>query len=81
VQLTATGKINDVALSSAMRCAPLPGVGEPTTATGIPVFKVTEAESQRLLRMEDELHRRGVARVHRRAVLHPERFGRWDGRR
>src|SRR5258708_25195459 len=29
------------------------------TATGIPVFKLTEEESQRLLRMEDELHRRG----------------------
>jgi ATP-dependent Clp protease ATP-binding subunit ClpC len=28
------------------------------TATGIPVFKLTEEESQRLLRMEDELHRR-----------------------
>ncbi|MBO4276009.1 AAA family ATPase, partial [Microbispora triticiradicis] len=27
-------------------------------ATGIPVFKLTEEESQRLLRMEDELHRR-----------------------
>src|SRR5258708_15659040 len=27
------------------------------TATGIPVFKLTEEESQRLLRMEDELHR------------------------
>ena len=26
------------------------------TATGIPVFKLTEEESQRLLRMEDELH-------------------------
>ncbi len=28
------------------------------TATGIPVFKLTEEESARLLRMEDELHRR-----------------------
>src|ERR687897_343683 len=27
-------------------------------ATGIPVFKLTEEESQRLLRMEDELHKR-----------------------
>ena len=27
------------------------------TATGIPVFRLTEEESQRLLRMEDELHR------------------------
>ena len=30
------------------------------TATGIPVFKLTEEESQRLLRMEDELHRRVI---------------------
>src|ERR1700756_3029843 len=30
------------------------------TATGIPVFKLTEEESQRLLRMEDELHKRIV---------------------
>jgi ATP-dependent Clp protease ATP-binding subunit ClpC len=30
------------------------------TATGIPVFKLTEEESQRLLRMEDELHKRVV---------------------
>src|SRR6195256_4064873 len=30
------------------------------TATGIPVFKITEEESQRLLRMEDELHRRVI---------------------
>jgi ATP-dependent Clp protease ATP-binding subunit ClpC len=30
------------------------------TATGIPVFKLTEAESQRLLRMEDELHKRVI---------------------
>src|SRR5215469_7249477 len=28
--------------------------------TGIPVFKLTEEESQRLLRMEDELHRRVI---------------------
>ncbi len=28
------------------------------TATGIPVFKLTEEESSRLLRMEDELHKR-----------------------
>jgi len=28
------------------------------TATGIPVFKLTEEESQRLLRMEEELHKR-----------------------
>ncbi|MGW0227784.1 ATP-dependent Clp protease ATP-binding subunit [Actinopolymorpha singaporensis] len=31
-----------------------------STATGIPVFKLTEEESQRLLRMEDELHKRYV---------------------
>src|SRR6059036_2777204 len=30
------------------------------TATGIPVFKLTEEESQRLLRMEEELHRRVI---------------------
>jgi ATP-dependent Clp protease ATP-binding subunit ClpC len=30
------------------------------TATGIPVFKLTEEESARLLRMEDELHKRIV---------------------
>src|SRR5260221_12281974 len=30
------------------------------TATGIPVFKLTEAESARLLRMEDELHKRVI---------------------
>jgi ATP-dependent Clp protease ATP-binding subunit ClpC len=30
------------------------------TATGIPVFKLTEEESARLLRMEDELHKRVV---------------------
>src|SRR6201997_1828362 len=29
-------------------------------ATGIPVFKMTEEESQRLLRMEDELHKRVI---------------------
>jgi ATP-dependent Clp protease ATP-binding subunit ClpC len=29
-------------------------------ATGIPVFKLTEEESQRLLRMEDELHQRVI---------------------
>jgi ATP-dependent Clp protease ATP-binding subunit ClpC len=28
--------------------------------TGIPVFKLTEAESQRLVRMEDELHKRVI---------------------
>src|ERR1700757_1934334 len=30
------------------------------TAPGIPVFKLTEEESQRLLRMEDELHKRVI---------------------
>jgi len=29
-----------------------------STATGIPVFKLTEAETSRLLRMEEELHKR-----------------------
>src|SRR3712207_9500273 len=28
--------------------------------TGIPVFKLTEAESQKLIRMEDELHKRVI---------------------
>ena len=28
--------------------------------TGIPVFELTEAESQRLIRMEDELHKRVI---------------------
>ena len=28
--------------------------------TGIPVFKLTEAESQRLIRMEEELHKRVI---------------------
>ena len=31
-----------------------------STATGIPVFKLTEEETARLLRMEDELHRRVI---------------------
>ncbi|HPQ85335.1 MAG TPA: ATP-dependent Clp protease ATP-binding subunit, partial [Actinomycetota bacterium] len=30
------------------------------TATGIPIFKLTEEESQRLLKMEDELHKRVI---------------------
>lgn len=30
------------------------------TATGIPIFKLTEEESSRLLRMEDELHKRVI---------------------
>src|SRR6266540_66565 len=43
-----------------------PEVGEEEIAdivsmwTGIPVFKLTEAESQRLVRMEDELHKRVI---------------------
>ena len=43
-----------------------PDVGEDEIAdivsmwTGIPVFKLTEAESQKLIRMEDELHKRIV---------------------
>ncbi|MGA1279764.1 MAG: ATP-dependent Clp protease ATP-binding subunit, partial [Candidatus Nanopelagicaceae bacterium] len=31
-----------------------------STATGIPVFKLTEAETARLIRMEDELHKRVI---------------------
>ena len=44
----------------------LPEVGEEEIAdivsmwTGIPVFKLTEAESQKLIRMEEELHKRVV---------------------
>src|ERR671920_1053223 len=43
-----------------------PEVGEEEIAdivsmwTGIPVFKLTEAESARLVRMEDELHKRVI---------------------
>ncbi len=33
------------------------------TATGIPVFKLTEEESSRLLRMEDELHKRIIGQT------------------
>jgi ATP-dependent Clp protease ATP-binding subunit ClpC len=34
-----------------------------STATGIPVFKLTEEESARLLRMEDELHKRLIGQT------------------
>src|SRR5438094_5170058 len=43
-----------------------PEIGEDEIAdivsmwTGIPVFKLTEAESQKLIRMEDELHKRVI---------------------
>ena len=43
-----------------------PEIGEEEIAdivsmwTGIPVFKLTEAESQKLIRMEDELHKRVI---------------------
>src|SRR4029079_513259 len=43
-----------------------PSIGEEEIAdivsmwTGIPVFKLTEAEPQRLMRMEDELHKRVI---------------------
>ncbi len=46
--------------------APRPNIGEEEIAdivsmwTGIPVFKLTEAETQKLLRMEDELHKRVI---------------------
>ncbi|MCW2960467.1 MAG: ATPase domain protein [Thermoleophilia bacterium] len=45
---------------------PQPEVGEEEIAdivsmwTGIPVFKLTEAETQKLIRMEDELHKRVI---------------------
>ena len=35
--------------------------------TGIPVFKLTEAESARLVRMEDELHKRLIGQEERRS--------------
>src|ERR1700747_1820035 len=44
-----------------------PSIGEEEIAdivsmwTGIPVFKLTEAETQKLMRMEDELHKRVIA--------------------
>ena len=43
-----------------------PEIGEEEIAdvvsmwTGIPVFKLTEAETERLVRMEDELHKRVI---------------------
>src|SRR6202171_831233 len=43
-----------------------PAIGEEEIAdivsmwTGIPVFKLTEAETQKLVRMEDELHKRVI---------------------
>ena len=45
---------------------PRPAIGEEEIAdivsmwTGIPVFKLTEAETQKLMRMEDELHKRVI---------------------
>jgi ATP-dependent Clp protease ATP-binding subunit ClpC len=50
------------------------------TATGIPVFKLTEEESQRLLRMEDELHRRVIGQdVAIKSLSHPAHPGRAEG--
>src|SRR5438477_11693522 len=55
-----------------------PEIGEEEIAdivsmwTGIPVFKLTEAESQRLVRMEDELHKRVIgqdAAIDRKSVV------------
>jgi ATP-dependent Clp protease ATP-binding subunit ClpC len=48
------------------RTAERPAIGEEEIAdivsmwTGIPVFKLTEAETQKLMRMEDELHKRVI---------------------
>ncbi|HXY84255.1 MAG TPA: ATP-dependent Clp protease ATP-binding subunit, partial [Gaiellaceae bacterium] len=48
------------------RSADRPAIGEEEIAdivsmwTGIPVFKLTEAETQKLMRMEDELHKRVI---------------------
>jgi len=58
-----------------------PQIGEDEIAdivsmwTGIPVFKLTEAESQKLIRMEDELHKRVSARRgdRRRVQVDPAR--------
>src|SRR4028119_1216612 len=36
--------------------------------TGIPVFKLTEAETAKLMRMEDELHKRGIGQAQARAA-------------
>jgi ATP-dependent Clp protease ATP-binding subunit ClpC len=50
----------------AEEAADQPQIGEDEIAdivsmwTGIPVFKLTEAESQKLIRMEDELHKRVI---------------------
>ena len=47
-------------------CGERPSIGEEEIAdivsmwTGIPVFKLTEAETQKLMRMEDELHKRVI---------------------
>ena len=44
----------------------MPSIGEDEIAdivsmwTGIPVFKLTEAETQKLVRMEEELHKRVI---------------------
>src|SRR5207253_2075728 len=66
-------KISDEALHAAATLADryiqdrqLPENGEEEIAdivsmwTGIPVFKLTEAETQKLIRMEDELHKRVI---------------------
>ena len=65
-----------------------PEVGEDEIAdivsmwTGIPVFKLTEAESQKLIRMEEELHKRVIGQEpgdRRRLQGDPPRPGRDQG--
>ena len=41
------------------------------TWTGIPVFKLTEEETARLLRMEDELHKRVIGQEQAIKALSP----------
>src|ERR671924_177962 len=53
-------------LEDAWEAGERPSIGEEEIAdivsmwTGIPVFKLTEAETQKLMRMEDELHKRVI---------------------
>ena len=65
-----------------------PSIGEEEIAdivsmwTGIPVFKLTEAESQKLIRMEEELHKRVIGQDDRdrgRLEGHPPRPRRHQG--
>ncbi len=61
-----TNKKRDLEEEWKAKDAPRPSIGEEEIAdivsmwTGIPVFKLTEEEAQKLLRMEDELHKRVI---------------------